>query len=45
MGEGGLIVSSWFEKASRGKGGLIISSWFEKASGTSAAFISGELGS
>ena len=45
MGEGRLIVSSWFEKPSRGKGGLIISSWFEKASGTSAAFISGELGS
>ena len=42
MGEGGLIVSSWFEKPSRGKGGLIISSWFEK---NSAAFISGESGS
>ena len=42
MGEEGLIVSSLFEKPSRGKGGLIISSWFEKSSGTSAAFISGE---
>jgi hypothetical protein len=38
MGEGGLIVSSWFEKTSRGKVGFVISSWFEKASGTSAAF-------
>ena len=45
MGEGGLIISSWFEKASRGKGGLTISSWFETASGTSAAFISGDSGS
>ena len=38
MGEGGLTVSSWFEKTSRGKVGLIFISWFEKASGTSAAF-------